>query len=79
MCTKKVGAASWDISSKGFGENSFQSTCEFMGAIKALVGLIGYRLQNKPFILRGDSKSALRWAEKKWYSYIVVGALDNYL
>ena len=61
-----VGAASWDISSMGFeNKPQYQNTCEFMGAIFCLVGLVRYDSASKPFLLRGDSKSALSWAAKK--------------
>ena len=62
-----VGAASWDISSMGFEEAAYQNTCEFMGAIMCLVGLIRYEVASKPFLLRGDSKSALSWADRRRY------------
>jgi len=63
---KPVGAGSWSIESMGFGSDaSYQNTAEFMGAILALVGVIRYKAQDKAFLLRGDSKSALSWANKK--------------
>jgi len=78
-----VGAASWDITPMEFGTDSaFQNTCEFMGAIMALVGIVRYGLQDKPFILRGDSKSALGWAEKRRYRgdrVVPAGVLFNYV
>ena len=61
-----VGAGSWNIESMGFGDDaSYQNTAEFMGAILSLVGIIRYQAQGKAFLLRGDSKSALSWADKK--------------
>ena len=78
-----VGAASWDISPMGFGtEAKYQNTAEFMGAICALVGIIRYGEGSSPFLLRGDSKSALSWAEKKRYRgdlTVPAGFLFNYI
>ena len=77
-----VGAASWDISAMGFKESNYQNTCEFMGAIMCLVGLIRYGMASKPFLLRGDSKSALSWAVKRRYRgdlTVPAGFLFNYI
>jgi hypothetical protein len=48
-------------------DSSGQNTCEFMGAIMAVVQLLRYQMHVKSFLLRGDSMSALSWAEKKRY------------
>jgi len=72
-----VGAASWDISAMGFKESDYQNTCEFMGAIMCLVGLIRYGMASKPFLLRGDSKSALSWAKKRRYRGDLRSPLDS--
>ena len=63
-----IGAASWSISSLGFGEDSsFQNTAEFMAAVMSVIGLVRYGGAAEPTLMRGDSKSALSWAEKKRY------------
>ena len=63
---RPVGAGSWNIESMGFGTvANYQNTAEFMGAILGLVGIIRYKAQGKAFLMRGDSKSALSWADKK--------------
>jgi len=78
-----IGAASWSISSLGFGEDSsFQNTAEFMAAVMSVIGLVRYGGAAEPTLMRGDSKSALSWAEKKRYRgnlAVPAGFLFNYI
>ena len=81
--TTPIGAASWSIESLGFGKDaSFQNTAEFMAAIMSTIGLIRYGGAGQPTLMRGDSKSALSWADKKRYKgnlAVPAGFLFNYI
>jgi len=78
-----IGAASWSISSLGFeDDSSFQNTAEFMAAVMSVIGLIRYGGAGQPSLMRGDSKSALSWADKKRYRgnlAVPAGFLFNYV
>ena len=63
-----MGGSAVDLRFLGFGEDSsFQNLCEFMGAILGFVGLVRLGVSNADVQLRGDSVSALTWAQTERY------------
>ena len=81
-----VAYSSLDITSLGFGTDaSFQNTSEYMGSLLCARGLAMMGAEGAPIRLRGDSVSALSWAEKgtvrsdlavrasaMWAQYVIV-------
>lgn len=60
-----VAHASVNISHLGFGtDSSFQNSAEFLGALLCVQGLVTMGVTDSPILLRGDSVSALSWAQK---------------
>ena len=53
-----------DLTSLGFnGDSSYQNTSEYIGALIGVIGLVQLGLRGMDIELRGDSMSALTWAE----------------
>ena len=61
-----VGASAVDLRSLGFAtESRFQNVCEFIGSIVGILGLVRLGVKNVDIEIRGDSISALTWAQKE--------------
>ena len=61
-----VGASAVDLRQLGFmTESRFQNVCEFIGAIVGIVGLVKLGVRGVDIEIRGDSMSALTWAQKE--------------
>jgi hypothetical protein len=57
--------AQLDITCLNFGEDSsFQNTSEYIGSLLCARGLTRMGVSDQPILLRGDSVSALTWAQK---------------
>jgi hypothetical protein len=75
-----VGGCAVDLRVLGFGDDSsYQNTAEFIGATVATNGLEAMGLGGLPIRLRGDSVTALTWAnENKFRSALVTPAAIVY-
>ena len=61
-----VGASAVDLRQLGFTtESRFQNVCEFIGLIVGVLGLVSVGVRNLDIEIRGDSISALTWAQKE--------------
>ena len=61
-----VGASAVDLRQLGFAtESKFQNVCEFIGSIVGILGLVRLGVTNLDIEIRGDSISALTWAQKE--------------
>lgn len=59
-----LGGSAVDLSSLGIkGDSSYQNTCEYIGAILGMMGLIKLGVKSVDVELRGDSIAALTWAK----------------
>ena len=68
-----MGGSAIDLRFLDFGEDSsFQNLCEFMGAILGFIGLVRMGVTNADVQLRGDSVSALTWAQTERYRGTIV-------
>jgi hypothetical protein len=60
-----IGVMSVDITSLGFGiDASNQNSAEFIALVAAVFGLRWFKLRDLAVVVRGDSKTALKWSEK---------------
>ena len=61
---ESIGGSAVDLRGFGFGsDSSFQNTVEYIGCILSLIGLTLLGIRDVDVEVRGDSVSALRWAE----------------
>ena len=68
-----MGGSAIDLRFLDFGEDSsFQNLCEFTGAILGFIGLVRMGVTNADVQLRGDSVSALTWAQTERYRGTIV-------
>jgi hypothetical protein len=51
-----------------FDESSYQNLAEFLGIVTLLLALVAAGTRGASIILRGDSKTALKWAKSQSYS-----------
>ena len=61
-----VGASAVDLRHLAFTtESRFQNVCEFIGSIVGILGLVRLGVRGVDIEIRGDSMSALTWAQKE--------------
>ena len=61
-----MGASAVDLRHLAFTtESRFQNVCEFIGSIVGILGLVRLGVRGVDIEIRGDSMSALTWAQKE--------------
>ena len=63
-----LGGSAVDLRALKFGDDSsYQNVCEFIGVVLGVIGLVIMGVRDADVQLRGDSVSALTWAEAERY------------